>query len=250
MTVLRSSGRDRTPPLAARALPGPHFFLQAELPPPGFLEVSASVNALPLRSVGGGNSACKKRLGWEHLYGESGSNGPGRAIASKQKKAAKLVGQPRSSLRLVGGPGRTGEPEQVGPAVRSSGRRWSRPLLVATVLLEPVGSTLPDGRPSSELFHAGGVTPSLLPEGVKRSPTHKPQGSKGGGVTPPAIKKRGPGSARAARGGVLSRPDERSRVRIRRSPRARGSSPRRWSSDSSYPDPCRHPGCSSGRDGP
>ncbi len=33
------------------------------------------------------------------------------------------------------------------------------------------------------------------------------------GVTPPASKKYGPGSARAARGGVLSRPDERSPVK-------------------------------------
>ncbi len=62
LTVLRSSGRDRTPPLAARALPGPRFFAGGVTPPASW-EVLTSANALCFRRVGGGNSACMKELG-------------------------------------------------------------------------------------------------------------------------------------------------------------------------------------------
>ncbi len=51
MTRLRSSGRDRTPPLAARALPGPCFSCRRSYPLPWGFEVLTSVNALPLRKV-------------------------------------------------------------------------------------------------------------------------------------------------------------------------------------------------------
>ncbi len=54
MTRLRSSGRDRTPPLAARALPCPCFSCRRSYPLPWGFEVLTSVNALPLRKVRGG----------------------------------------------------------------------------------------------------------------------------------------------------------------------------------------------------
>ncbi len=90
--------------------------------------------------------------------------------------------------------------------------------LNAFVLFWAVRSVLAGRHSLPVSFHAGGVTPSLTFRsgtafaGVNPS---KPRE----GVTPPARKKRGPGSARAARGGVLSRPDERTRVKTKERPK-------------------------------
>ncbi len=67
----------------------------------------------------------------------------------------------------------------------------------------------PAGRANpNKLFLAGEVTPPLLSGSVKRSLTPIPPRKQWGGVTSPA-KKTWTGERRAARGGVLSRPDER-----------------------------------------
>ncbi len=113
-------------------------------------------------------------------------------------------------------PSRTGEPEQGGLDARCSGRAWSRPLLVAPVLLGQLDPVSPDRRPLCPSYFMQAELPPPSRSGVvKRSRTPSPQGSQGGGNS--ACKKKcGQGSARAARGGVLSRPDERSRVKRRR----------------------------------
>ncbi len=91
--------------------------------------------------------------------------------------------------------------------------KFSGPFSLDTVVLFGLlGSFLSDRRPLPELFHAGGVTLPLLSIGVKLSPTPNPSRKQGKGNSA-CKKQRGPGCARAARGGVLSRPHVRNRVK-------------------------------------
>ncbi len=99
--------------------------------------------------------------------------------------------------------------------------KFRRPLfgLDAIVLFGLLVPPSPYSRPLPEPFHAGRVTPprsrSLTLPKRKAFAGVTPSGSVGGGGNSACMKKRGPGSARAARGGVLSRPDERSTVKTR-----------------------------------
>ncbi len=90
--------------------------------------------------------------------------------------------------------------------------------LNAFVLFWAVKSVLAGRHSLPVSFHAGGVTPSLTYRKRKAFAGDTPSVSKGGGNSA-CKKKRGPGSARAARGGVLSRPDERTRVKTKERPK-------------------------------
>ncbi len=115
-------------------------------------------------------------------------------------------------LGPVVGPSRTGEPEHgrgwpVGASVERGRARFS------TRLSSSDRQVLPCRRDvlCPSLFHADGVTPPLASHRRKAFTNAKTFKEARGGNS--VCKKRGPGSARAARGGVLSRPDERSRLK-------------------------------------
>ncbi len=102
---MRSSGRDRTPPLAARALPGPRFFTcRRSYPLPASLRFWRRGTLYPVGKQGGGNSVCMKQLGG-CLSGRVGPNSPGRTGA---------ITFDRSS-------------EQPAPLVRVRPSGWARP---------------------------------------------------------------------------------------------------------------------------
>ncbi len=155
---------------------------------------------------------------------ENESTGAKRTIASRR-------GRDHGQAKLrAAGPSCSGSPVRLGPttgprrtvaSIRAGVVQQVFSILFslnAFVLFWAVRSVLAGRHSLPVSFHAGGVTPSLTFRsgtafaGVNPS---KPRE----GVTPPARKKRGPGSARAARGGVLSRPDERIRVKTKERPK-------------------------------
>ncbi len=109
-----------------------------------------------------------------------------------------------------------GDPVQAGPAGRGFGRPWPRPLPDATVLFGRSGPVSPAQTPSARAVSCRrSYPPPHVPEWQSVHERPNLQKRVGGGNST-CKKKCGPGSARAARGGVLSRPDERSSVKRRR----------------------------------